>query len=119
MGVTVLVASGDNAASDDSTNGALTVDFPSSSPYMIGCGGTKLALTGNSIHSEQTWNELAQNEGATGGGVSEVYAAPAFQSGVNVPVAPNVDFELAESRMSQPTQTQRADTTCWWMVNPR
>ncbi len=89
MGVTVLVASGDNGASDGSTNGALTVDFPSSSPYVIGCGGTKLALTGNSIRSEQAWNELAQNEGATGGGVSEVFAAPAFQSGVHVPAAPN------------------------------
>lgn len=89
MGVTVLVASGDNGASDGSTNGALTVDFPSSSPYVIGCGGTKLALTGNSIRSEQAWNELAQNEGATGGGVSEVFAAPAFQSGVKVPAAPN------------------------------
>ena len=89
MGVTVLVASGDNGASDGSTNGALTVDFPSSSPYVIGCGGTKLSLTGNSIRSEQAWNELAQNEGATGGGVSEVFAAPAFQSGVHVPAAPN------------------------------
>jgi kumamolisin len=89
MGVTVLVASGDNGASDGSTDGALTVDFPSSSPYVIGCGGTKLALTGNSILSEQAWNEFAQNEGATGGGVSEVFAAPAFQSGVNLPVAPN------------------------------
>jgi kumamolisin len=89
MGVTVLVASGDNGASDGSTNGALTVDFPSSSPYVIGCGGTKLALNGNSILSEQAWNELAQNEGATGGGVSEVFAAPTFQSGFNVPVAPN------------------------------
>src|SRR5579862_3148252 len=89
MGVTVLVASGDNGASDGSTNGALTVDFPSSSPYVIGCGGTKLTLTGNSIHSEQAWNELAQNEGATGGGVSEVFVTPAFQKGVKVPAAPN------------------------------
>jgi len=89
MGVTVLVASGDNGATDGSTNGALTVDFPSSSPYVIGCGGTKLALSGNSILSEQAWNELTQNEGATGGGVSEVFATPAFQSPANVPAAPN------------------------------
>jgi kumamolisin len=89
MGVTVLVASGDNGASDGSTNGALTVDFPSSSPYVIACGGTKLVLNGDSILSEQTWNELSQNEGATGGGVSEVFAIPTFQSGANVPAAPN------------------------------
>ncbi len=89
MGVTVLVASGDSGATDGSANGALTVDFPSSSPYVIGCGGTKLGLTGSSIGSEQAWNELAQNEGATGGGVSEVFATPDFQSDVNVPAAPN------------------------------
>lgn len=89
MGVTVFVASGDNGATDGSANGALTVDFPSSSPYVIGCGGTRLALTGSSIASEQVWNDLAENEGATGGGVSEVFAIPAFQSAVNVPAAPN------------------------------
>ena len=89
MGVTVFAASGDSGASDGSTDGSLTVDFPSSSPYVIGCGGTKLSLSGNSISSEVAWNELAQNEGATGGGVSEVFALPAFQSSAKVPAAPN------------------------------
>ena len=89
MGVTVLVASGDNGASDGSTNGTLTVDFPASSPYVIGCGGTKLALNGNSILTEQVWNELTQNEGATGGGVSEVFATPSFQNSAKIPSAPN------------------------------
>jgi kumamolisin len=89
MGVTVLVASGDNGATDGSSNGALTVDFPASSPFVIGCGGTKLALSGNSIRSEQAWNEIAENEGATGGGVSEVFAIPAFQNSAAVPAAPN------------------------------
>jgi len=89
MGVTVLAASGDNGASDSATNGALTVDLPASSPYVISCGGTKLALSGNSILSEQAWNALAQSEGATGGGVSEVFAAPSFQNRANVPAAPN------------------------------
>ena len=56
---------------------------------MIGCGGTKLALSGNSISSEVAWNQLAQNEGATGGGVSEVFALPSFQSSARVPKAPN------------------------------
>ncbi|HTX16720.1 MAG TPA: S53 family peptidase [Candidatus Baltobacteraceae bacterium] len=89
MGVTVLAASGDNGASDGSTNGSLTVDFPASSPYVLGCGGTKLTLRGASIGSEQTWNELSSNEGATGGGVSEVFTLPSYQQSVNVPKAPN------------------------------
>lgn len=89
IGVTVLAASGDNGATDGASNGALTVDFPSSSPYVIGCGGTKLALSGNSIGSEVAWNELALNEGATGGGVSEVFAVPSFQGSAKIPAAPN------------------------------
>ena len=89
MGVTVFVASGDSGATDGSSDGALEVDFPSSSPYVIGCGGTKLALSGNSISSEVAWNQLAQDEGASGGGVSEVFALPPFQTGAKVPKAPN------------------------------
>ena len=89
MGVTVLAASGDNGASDGSANGAATVDFPASSPYVLGCGGTKLTISGASIKSEQAWNELSQNEGATGGGVSEVFAIPTYQQSANVPKAAN------------------------------
>jgi kumamolisin len=89
MGVTVFVASGDSGATDGSSNGALEVDFPSSSPYVIGCGGTKLGLTGTVISSEVAWNELSAKEGATGGGVSEVFALPSFQSSAKVPGAPN------------------------------
>jgi len=89
MGVTVFVASGDSGATDGSSDGSLEVDFPSSSPYVTGCGGTKLALSGTAIASEVAWNELAQNEGATGGGVSETFALPAFQSSAKVPAAPN------------------------------
>ncbi|HTU33403.1 MAG TPA: S53 family peptidase [Candidatus Acidoferrum sp.] len=87
MGVTVLVASGDDGA-DDGTSSPV-VDFPASSPYVVGCGGTKLALSGTSIKSEQAWNELSANEGATGGGVSEVFALPSYQQSAKVPAAPN------------------------------
>jgi kumamolisin len=89
MGVTILAASGDDGASDGSSNGAPTVDFPASSPYVLGCGGTKLTLSGGSISSEQAWNDLSSNEGATGGGVSEVFALPSYQQSANVPKAPN------------------------------
>lgn len=87
MGVTVLAASGDDGA-DDGTSSP-TVDFPAASPYVVGCGGTKLALSGAAISSEQTWNELSNNEGATGGGVSEIFALPTFQQNTKVPAAPN------------------------------
>jgi|HubBroStandDraft_1064217.scaffolds.fasta_scaffold01307_6 kumamolisin len=89
MGVTVLAASGDDGASDGGASGTLTVDFPAASPYVVGCGGTKLTISGSTIGSEQAWNELSSNEGATGGGVSEVFALPSYQQSANVPKAPN------------------------------
>jgi kumamolisin len=89
MGVIVLAASGDNGASDGSTSGSPTVDFPAASPYVVGCGGTKLTISGASIASEQAWNELSTDEGATGGGVSETFALPIYQQGAKVPKAPN------------------------------
>ncbi len=89
MGVTILAASGDNGASDGSAGGTPTVDFPAASPYVVGCGGTKLTISGAQIGTEVAWNELSANEGATGGGVSEVFALPSFQKGADVPKAPN------------------------------
>jgi kumamolisin len=89
MGVTVLAASGDDGASDGTTAGTPTVDFPAASPYVVACGGTKLEISGTTISSEEAWNELSENEGATGGGVSELFALPSFQQSANVPQAPN------------------------------
>jgi len=59
MGVTITVASGDNGATDGNPHNQLAVDFPASSPYVIGCGGTRLIISGSAIASEQAWNELA------------------------------------------------------------
>ena len=89
QGVTVLAAAGDQGASDGEPAGPLAVDFPASSPYVLGCGGTRLTLSGTTIVAEVVWNDLASGEGATGGGVSEEFPLPSYQSGVGVPVAPN------------------------------
>jgi kumamolisin len=89
LGVTILAASGDDGSSDGVSTGTPTVDFPASSPFVLGCGGTRLAISGGAISSEQAWNELSVGEGATGGGVSEFFALPSFQQSANVPKAPN------------------------------
>jgi kumamolisin len=87
MGKTVFVAAGDNGSSDGETDGKNHVDFPSSSPFAVACGGTTLqASSGNSsIVSETVWNEQSQGEGATGGGVSDFFPKPGYQSQANVP----------------------------------
>ena len=89
MGITIFAASGDDGATDGDPHGNLEVDFPASCPHMTGCGGTKLVLSASSIKSEVAWDELSEQEGATGGGVSQVFPLPAWQQNANVPKAPN------------------------------
>jgi len=81
----VCVASGDNGSSDAQTDGAVHVDFPASSPHALGCGGTSLRLSATGTPTAETvWNDGA-GRGATGGGVSDAFALPAWQSGAGVP----------------------------------
>ena len=97
--ISVYVASGDNGASDGAPTG-LNADFPASSPSAVGCGGTTLRVgssgTGSSW-SEVVWNELADDEGASGGGYSKHFSVPGYQraitaTGRGVPdVAGNAD----------------------------
>jgi len=87
LGIAVCAAAGDNGSSDGVNDGQVHVDFPASSPYALGCGGTKLLAdpaTGV-VSSEVVWNELATNEGAGGGGVSDQFALPSWQANAGVP----------------------------------
>jgi kumamolisin len=86
LGITITVASGDNGSTDGGTGN--NVDFPASSPHVLGCGGTELIASGNSISQEVVWNDQPQG-GASGGGVSAVFALPTWQATSNVPAAPN------------------------------
>ena len=83
LGVTITVAAGDDGSTDGGTGN--NVDFPASSPHVLACGGTKLDANGANIVSDVVWNELANKEGATGGGVSNVFALPTWQANANVP----------------------------------
>jgi kumamolisin len=94
MGVTICVAAGDDGSTDGVTDGLNHVDFPASSPNVLACGGTKLVASGNSITSEVVWNELASNEGATGGGISDVFPLPSWQSAANVPQSANPNHNV-------------------------
>jgi kumamolisin len=90
LGVTVTVASGDNGSSDDTSEQTqVHCDFPASSPNALACGGTKLVGNTSSfaISSEVVWNELASNEGAGGGGVSDVFPLPSYQANAGVPTS--------------------------------
>jgi kumamolisin len=90
LGVTVCAAAGDNGSSDGATDGLAHVDFPASDPYVLACGGTLLAGSGNQITSEVVWNESA-NSSATGGGVSDKFPLPTWQANIGVPPSANAD----------------------------
>ena len=89
LGVTITVASGDNGSSDGITDGSNHVDFPASSPHVLACGGTNLQGSGSAITAESVWNAQPQGGGATGGGVSNVFPLPSWQSGAKVPKPTN------------------------------
>jgi kumamolisin len=84
LNMSVFIASGDNLATDGVTDGAAHVDFPASSPWAIGCGGTSIKVSDGAISAETVWNN---GNSGTGGGVSAVYPVPSFQTNTNVPPA--------------------------------
>jgi kumamolisin len=83
LGVTICVAAGDNGSADGESDGKTHVDFPASSPFALGCGGTKLVASGGTVTSETVWNE--SSDSATGGGVSVTFPRPDYQAKAAVP----------------------------------
>ena len=83
----MVAAAGDAGSSDcydpnppvDDTDTSLQVDDPADQPYVTGVGGTSLTSAGANAPSESVWNNSL---GAGGGGVSTVFPAPSWQSGV-------------------------------------
>lgn len=86
LGITITVAAGDSGSSDGVNDGEAHVDFPASSPNVLACGGTTIATKNNQITNEIVWNE---GGGATGGGISDEFALPAYQKNAKVPPSVN------------------------------
>jgi subtilase family serine protease len=100
--VSVLAATGDSGVADVKLNEVdyytyKVVDWPPSDPLVTAVGGTELHLAANGQHvsPDTVWNDtynVAANEVAfgdagpnplaTNGGVSSVFARPAYQNGV-------------------------------------
>jgi subtilase family serine protease len=108
QGQTLLAASGDSGSTacygttSDTTaqQEALNVDYPASSPYVTGVGGTEfnegsgtywssngsndVITSALSYIPEMVWNDDTSTNGlaATGGGVSTLFSKPSWQTGV-------------------------------------
>ncbi len=97
-GGTVFAASGDNGAYDCARplvpNGQLAVDFPASVPSVVAVGGTTLTQGSSGAFTETGWGPAPTTTSGTtyagkgsGGGISAVFARPAYQSSIR-PGAP-------------------------------
>jgi Subtilase family len=92
IGMIIVAASGDNDSSDGGPTPS-NVDFPASSPYVIGCGGTSLVkppkgadgqkAADKKLRDEKVWNDDPgdPNGDGTGGGFSEFFSIPNWQLG--------------------------------------
>jgi subtilase family serine protease len=104
-GITVDASSGDNGSADCTNEDgnvvdALAVNYPASSPFVTGVGGTNVVLdAGNAIEDEIVWNDTTVQLGAGGGGFSDLFARPGYQDGVvseNQRAVPDISM-LADS----------------------
>ena len=82
-GVTLCCSSGDCGDGTTVCGGQPCVNYPASSPYVLGCGGTHLVISGN---KESVWNEpLNDIDLASSGGVSALFTTtPAWQQKAGV-----------------------------------
>jgi kumamolisin len=88
LNVTILFAAGDELATGGLDDGKAHVWFPASSPYVLSCGGTQPAVSngGAGLDDEIVWNDGTIG---TGGGISDVFPVPAYQSGLTLPPSVN------------------------------
>jgi hypothetical protein len=93
QGQTVLAASGDSGSSaclPSNGSSALAVEDPASQPFVTGVGGTSLADLGTP-GTETVWNDdgtQSSQDGAGGGGFSNFWEEPTYQSGVTADTPP-------------------------------
>jgi kumamolisin len=89
LGVTVCCASGDYGATSEMYDGRAWVDYPSSSPHILSCGGTTI-YGARGAWGQTAWNTLAIQGQATGGGISELFPLPEWQQHAQVP--PSINY---------------------------
>jgi len=116
LGVTILVASGDDGSDDQVGDGHAHVDFPSSSPYVLAVGGTTLKKSTTGVVTETAWKDgdgLRQdNGGSTGGGVSTFFPRPDWQTVTIGSVNPG----SIDGRVVPDVAADASANTGYWMV---
>jgi kumamolisin len=86
QGVTVCIACGDTGTDSKVGDGHAHVQYPGSDPWVLSVGGTTVGNVNGASFDEYVWNDGGF---ATGGGVSDFFAMPSYQSGAHVPASVN------------------------------
>jgi kumamolisin len=86
-GISVLSSSGDAGSSACIGRSGpldhLAVSYPASSPWVTAVGGTNVELNAaNQIIAQIVWNDAPSNPTAGGGGASDLFGRPSYQTGV-------------------------------------
>ncbi len=85
LDVTVFAASGDQGSDCQIGDKHAHVIYPTSDPGVTSCGGTTIENVSGSSFGEVLWND----NGASGGGVSDNFAVPVWQASAGVPASVN------------------------------
>ena len=99
IGQSWFVASGDNGSRDCGDN-IVNVDHPANSPHVMGAGGTSGLCSGGMQQGNPACAGYGSESGwsGSGGGISQQFRRPGFQSGCGVPtgtmrLVPDVAFQ--------------------------
>jgi kumamolisin len=93
MGVTVCIASGDHGTADEDSghwDGKIHCDHPACDDLVLGCGGTQIDNGQDVVWNDGTPFDPSTPGGggwASGGGISEVFAVPSYQTNAHLPVS--------------------------------
>ncbi len=93
LGITVCIASGDHGTADldaGSWDHKIHVDHPACDDLVLGCGGTQIDSGKDVVWNDGTpFNVNVQGGGGwtSGGGISEIFAVPSYQTNAKLPVS--------------------------------
>jgi len=109
QGITVCMASGD-LGTDTVGDGYAHVQYPASDPWVLSVGGTTIGRyqPGGAKRDacvEWVWKD---DQGATGGGVSDCFPLPLYQRTANVPTSINRTTRPRLGKKALPTARFRA-----------
>ena len=115
-GISSFAAAGDDGSFGCHGYTGLHVDYPASDPYVTAVGGTTLRTSPS--RSEVTWGQPDTGSGgAGGGGVSEVFPMPSWQTGTAVTSNPAYCGQTTRMCRELPDVSLDANPNTGYVVN--